>query len=308
MSKCRQGLRSSAILAAIGLGVLGIGAEGVLAQTAPQIRSTGNVKRDNLLRMMSPITINFQDQRLEDVVQFMREISGAQIDAMWIDDRNADGLDKDELITLEVQNVSLLTLLERVLQQAETDFTQNSWQMSKTGEIQIGPKVRLNKYKRVEIYDINDLLLVLPTYDEVPELDLQSVLQSNQGGGGQSPFRDDQDDDQETVPKTERAREIEDIILLLVESDQWVDNGGDGGTLRYWQGTLIVNAPDYMHRALNGYPYWPAAATTATIRDGQRWVSLNVDTGFSKIEGFAEQEVTAVVGGELISSDPGGGG
>ncbi len=261
---------------------------------------------------MRPITINFTDQRLEDVVDFIREMSGAQISVMWIDDRNPEGLDKEELITLQVQEVSLLTLLERVLEQAQSDFSENTWQMSKTGEIQIGSKERLNKYKRVEIYDINDLLLVLPTYDQVPDLDLQSVLQSNQGGGGQSPFRDNQNDDVETIPKEERAAEVEEIILALVETEQWIDNGGEGGSLRYWQGSLIVNAPDYMHRGINGYPYWPSAATTAGITpQGRRWVSLSVDTGLSTIEGFAEQEVSAVVGGEVISSGdvgPGGGG
>lgn len=270
---------------------------------------TGNPQRDTLRKMMRPITINFQEQRLEDIVQFITELSGAQIEPMWIDDRNTEGLDKEQLITLQVDNVTLLTLLERVLEMAQSDFSDNTWQMAKTGEMQIGPKERLNKYKRVEIYDINDLLLVLPSYDEVPDLDLQSVLQSSQGGGGgRSPFRDDQQDDQKIVPKDVRADEVQDLITGLVENEQWLDNGGNGGTIRYWQGTLIVNAPDYMHRGINGYPWWPAENTSAQLVNGRRWVSLNADTSISKIEGFTQQEVTAVAGGQLISSNPGDGG
>lgn len=309
MSICTRGLRSSAkaFVAAIGIGVIGIGADIVQAQQT-QVRRTGNRQRDNLALMMRPITINFEDQRLEDVIDFITEMSGAQIEALWIDDRHPDGLDKEDLITVQVQDVTLLTLLERVLDQAQADFSENSWQMSKTGEIQVGTKERLNRFKRVEIYDINDLLLVLPTYDEVPDLDLQSVLQSNRGGGGQSPFRDNQNQQRDTVPKEERAAEVEEIVLFLVEPDQWVDNGGEGGSLRYWQGSLIVNAPDYMHRAINGYPWWPAGSTAAVSPQGRRWVSLNVDTSISKIEGFAQEEVTAVVGGQLISSGPPGGG
>jgi hypothetical protein len=305
----RHGVRSLGLAAVvIGIGVLGFSVPSAFAQTTPAVRKTGHPQRDALLSMGRPITINFQDQRLEDVIDFIGEMSGARIEPMWIDDRHPDGLDKDELITLQVQDVPLLTLLERVLEQAQSDFSENTWQLTKTGEIQAGPKERLNKYKRVEIYDINDLLLILPNYDEVPDLDLQSVLQSNQGGGGQSPFRDDQQQDLDLPTKQERAEEVEDLVLALVEPEQWLDNGGNGGSLRYWQGTLIVNAPDYMHRAMNGYPYWPAAATTAHLVNGRRWVSLDVDTGISKIEGFAQQEVTAVVGGQLISSNPGGGG
>ena len=309
MRMSKSGLRSGVMaLAMIGVGGLVPQALAQAPTQAPAVRS-GIPQRDTLMKMMRPITINFEDQRLEDVVQFVREVSGAQIEAMWIDDRHPEGLDKDELITVRVENVTLLTLLERVLDQAQSDFSENTWQMAKTGELQIGSKERLNRYKRVEIYDINDLLLVLPKYDEVPDLDLQSVLQSNQGGGGQSPFRDNQNQDQDLPSKQERAEEVEDLILGLVEPDQWIDNGGDGGSLRYWQGTLIVNAPDYMHRAMNGYPYWPSSATVAGVTpQGRRWVSMTVDTGISKIEGFAEEDVTAVVGGQLISSDPGGGG
>jgi hypothetical protein len=301
------GLRSGVVALAALIGGVGLMAPEATAQT--QVRRSGIPQRDTLVKMMRPITISFEDQRLEDVVQFIREVSGAQIEAMWIDDRHPDGLDKDELITLQVQDVTLLTLLERVLEQAQSDFSQNTWQMAKTGEMQIGSKERLNKYKRVEIYDINDLLLVLPTYDEVPDLDLQSVLQSSRGGGGQSPFRDNQNNDLDLPSKQERAEEVEDLVLALVESDQWIDNGGDGGSLRYWQGTLIVNAPDYMHRAMNGYPYWPSSATVAGVSpEGRRWVSMTVDTSISKIEGFAQEEVSAVVGGQIIRSGPGGGG
>ena len=79
-----------------------------------------------------------------------------------------------------------------------------------------------------------------------------------------------------------------------------------GGTRR---GTLIIKAPDYMHRQLVGYPYWPRGRQVSTAANGRRYVSLNMETGVSKVDGFAQQEVSAVVGGQIFrSNDPPGGG
>jgi len=284
----------------------------VLAQAQPvqATRNTGHPQRDTLTKMMRPITIEFEEQRLEDVMQFIKEVSGADIKPLWIDDRNPDGLDPEDLVTLSVKDVTMLELLEQVLLEVSTDFEQADWQMTERGTMQVSMKVRLNKFKRVEIYDINDLLLILPTYDEVPEIDLQSVLQSSRGGGGQSPFRDDQDDEREIIPLEERANEVIDIMVSLAEPAAWVDNGGDAATVRYWQGSLIVQAPDYVHRAVNGYPWWPSrpVGQGRAVPGGGRYVSMTIETGISTIDGFGEQEVTAIAGGELVSSNPGGGG
>lgn len=277
--------------------------------TAP---STGHPQRDTLLKLSRPITVTFTDQRLEDILSFIAQYSGAQIEALYADDRNPDGLERDRTITVRAENATVLRLIESVLQKASDGFSDNTWQMADTGELQIGPKSRLNKFRRVQLYDINDLLLEIPEYTDVPLIDLQSVLQSGQGGGGQSPFSgagDDQQQDDKRVERQEKANEIIDIITQTVEPEQWVDGGGTGGTLRYWQGTLIVNAPDYMHRQLNGYPYWPSRMTRVGTVQNRRYVSLTPDAGISTIDGFENAEATAVVGGRIIrSGDPGGGG
>ena len=52
----------------------------------------------------------------------------------------------------------------------------------------------------------------------------------------------------------------------------WTDNGGEGASMHLFNGTLIVNAPDYIHRQINGYSYWPSGTrpiitiTAATSR------------------------------------------
>jgi hypothetical protein len=286
-----------------------------VAQDTPVRATTGNPSRDTLVRMTRPVTVEFQDKRLEDVMTFIQTSTAAELDPLWADDKNPEGLDKERLITVKVTNQTYLTLMEKVLEQAKGDVGgDNTWQMSETGAMQVGPKERLNKYRRLEIYDVNDLLLEVPSYTEVPRIDLQQALQSNQGGGGgQSPFRDTGNNDQNQRLK-DRQQKADDLLQLLtqvVEPEQWVDNGGSGGTIRFYPpGSIIVNAPDYMHRGIDGYKFWPSRATTAAMVNGRRYVSLNGDTGLAKVLGFGQSEVSAVVGGRIIRSGgpPGGGG
>lgn len=299
----------------IGL-VLGAGAVPVVAQqAAPRQASTAiNPQRDTLSKLMRRISIDFTEKRLEDVVSFIKESSTADIEPFWADDHNSEGLDKEKVITIKVENVTVLTLLEKVLEKSHPDTGgEATWQMSEQGSCQIGPRARLNKYHRLQIYDINDLLMEVPDYRDVPRIDLQQALQASQGGGGggQSPFRNENERDdanQKAKQRQDKSEEVASLIRELVENEQWTENGGTGGSIRYFQGTLIVNAADYIHRGINGYRYWPSAQTVA-MKDvkGHRYVSLTGDTGNSTVVGFTQQPVSAVVGGRIIRSAPGGG-
>ncbi len=310
--------RVSMLLAAAGAGLI---ASSALAQTdksaglsAP---SAGEVvaatsHRSTLGRMFRRLTTDFNENELEDVIKFLEDYTGATLEVYWAD-ASGEGLNRDQQITLKVKNLPVLTVLERVLAKASTDSLSGgaTWQMTEYGTMEIGPKSILNRNKRTELYDIHDLLIEIPRYDEVPAIDLQSLLQQSQqggGGGGQSPFRNDQSQQQGRDPDLatpeEKGTELTRLITTLVEPEEWVDGGGEGGTIRYYNGNLLVNAPDYMHRQINGYTYWPS--TTSKYVGGRRYVSLNMDNSIGTIDGFAEYPVSAVVGGRPISSDPGG--
>lgn len=288
----------------------------VPAGSAPAARSTGDARRDTMLRMMRPVTIEFRETRLEDVMRFVTEVTQADIDVMWIDDRDSVGLDKETPVTVNFQKGTVLDLIEKVLEKASDPSIGggNAWQMSQFGTLQIGPKERLNKWRRLEIYSIADLLLEVPDFNRAPEFDLQAVLQSTgqQGGGsGQSPFRDNQQGTGSSFTKDAEGKtnDLISIITTLVEQDQWVDNGGTAATIRPFQGNLLVNAPDYVHRQVNGYPWWPSTATRTSTQGGRRYVTLGVDSALSKLRGFEQVPVTAVAGdGTLVPSNPQPGG
>lgn len=309
--------RTGALLAAMAA-LLAAGAAPAGAQPADAVRaqsvapSPTALKRENLTKMMRQIPdVNFSDHRLEDVLTFIAEITGADIEPLWIDDKSTEGLDKDTLINLSAKRISALRLLEMVLDKAGDaggGFSSgNTWQMTDWGSIECGPKEALAKHQRLEVYGIDDLLWQIPDYEEAPTIDLQSVLQSSQGGGGgQSPFQNDQQNQKlDRRPKDERAQDVIDIIEALVEPESWLSGGGTA-SIRYFQGTLLVKAPDYVHRQLGGYPWWPASQTTASVVNGRRYVSIGVDTGISTIDDVVNQPVTATVGGGR--GTPGGGG
>ncbi|MBL8761507.1 MAG: hypothetical protein JNL50_09415 [Phycisphaerae bacterium] len=281
------------------------------AANTQAVRVTVDPRRETLGRMLKPVQVEFREQRLEDVMKFLGEVTGADIEALWTDEQNTSGLDKETIINLKSNGASALKLMERVLEKAQGGTTQgeNSWQLSDSGSFQVGPKVRLNAYKRLEIYDIADLLVDVPRYNNVPQFDLSSVLSNSggSGGGGQSPFQNTQQT--QNTGFGDRQQKTTDLISLiqeLVEPEQWIDNGGTGGTIRTFQTALIINAPDYMHRQLNGYSFWPSAHQQASQVKGRRYVSFSGSLQNSTIDGFAEREVSAVVGGKIISSGGGG--
>ncbi len=245
-------------------------------------RSTDTPQRDTMTKMTRLVSIEFKEHRLEDVLRFIGEVTHADIECLWTDDKNSVGLDKDTLVTLKFDKGPAMDLLEKVLDQAQSDSTGkgNSWQLTESGTLQVGPKDRLDLFKYVKAYPIADLLFEVPNFANAPDLDLESVLQSQVGrgggSGGQSIFKEHGEQKIDTRPLAERVKDIEVILTQLIEPDHWVENGGNGASIRYFQNTLVINAPDYIHRQINGYPYWPAKSGHAGVLGSHRVASNDV--------------------------------
>ncbi|MFO0860773.1 MAG: hypothetical protein U0570_09475 [Phycisphaerales bacterium] len=250
------------------------------ASVAPQSPQTLAAQRQALGTMMKVMTVDYQQTRLEAVLKNIADVTGAPLVVLWADDRNQVGLDKETLVTFGAVDQTALTVLEGVLAQAGGDPSLGgaSWQMTEGGQIEVGPKQRLNRTRRLEIYDISDLLLEVPDYNSVPQFDLNSALQASSGGGGggSSPFSGGGTQTNQNMgkPEAERADEVIRIIVDLVEPDQWTNNGGSAATVRYYKKQLLVTAPDYIQRQINGYPFWPAEQTQVSQDAKSRKVTL----------------------------------
>lgn len=214
-------------------------------------------RRDTAAKLRKLITIELNDARLEDVVQFIEDFAAIELEPMWIDDAEG-GLDKEQRITVEVKDVPVITLIERVLQKTQTDFSPATWQFAPSGgAVEIGPRSRLNQQAYLRIYDIQDLLFQIPDFEDFPELDLDQVLnQGGQGGGGGGSVFSEEGENEPRGPNAQELLErLTDIITETIEPEQWRENGGDGGSITPYKGALLIRAPDYMHRQLEGYPF-----------------------------------------------------
>lgn len=262
--------------------------------------------------------VNFSGHEFRTVVGFLSELAGLDILAKWNEQGFGEGFDPNAKITLQLKNsTSLLTILELVMKQATDEET--TWVLG-DGFVEIGTKSQLNKEKYVRIYPVRELLFVAPRFDNAPQLDLDQVLQSasqsGQGGGSQGSIFDDENDDQDTARADEatQADELIDIITSIVEPNQWESLGGDGGSIRYFRGNLIINASDYLHRQVGGYPFQPArTGARGSARAGgamglahaipaPRYVTLTGDWGIAKIVDIESSSIPVLVGGRVIDS------
>ncbi|MCL4198032.1 MAG: hypothetical protein KJZ69_11135 [Phycisphaerales bacterium] len=269
------------------------------------------------------VDVKFSGHEFRQVVNFLSQVAGLDILAKWNEQGFGEGFDPNAKITLELQNpAALVTVLELVMKQATDEET--TWILG-DGYVEIGAKTILNKEKYVRIYPVRDLLFVAPRFDNAPQLDLQSVLQastqSGQGGSGSGSIfeEDDNENDIARGDEMEQADELIDIITSTIEPTQWESLGGDGGNVRYFRGNLIINAADYLHRQVGGYPFAPGrvrgnAAAAAGGAQGlahavptPRYVTLTGDWGFAKIVDIQSSAIPVLVGGRVImSNDPPG--
>jgi hypothetical protein len=268
--------------------------------------SSGNPARDNLARMTKLISFEFNEARLEDVMSYIAKETGVTFETLWSPGGGADGLDKEATVTMTVKDLDALTALEKVLDALSSGggfgTDSSTWQFTSYGAMQVGPKKMLNRFKRVEVYDVNDLLFEIPVYDDVPEIDLEQALQGGGGGGGgRSPFggggggnRNQQRGEEREERRRERISEIQNLITKNVEAEQWALQGGEGGTIDTYEGHFVVSAPDYLHRALVGYTWWPSKSVGVKAK---RYVSLNVDTTNSGLREIQNVPTSASPGG-----------
>lgn len=256
--------------------------------------------RENIARLQRIITVDMKEWRLEDAIKHLSTETEAVFEPVW-KSSSQDGLDPDMLISFSAKGLDGLTVLERVLEKASaealTSDEKATWQVAGYGAVQIGPRKALNRSRRVAVYDVSDLLFEVPVYDDVPVIDLAQVLQSSgggKGGGGGGtggifgPGNGGGGDrrllDERRKRREELVDELKRLLMSLAEKDQWEENGGSGGTMTVYQGNIIVDAPDYMHRAVAGYAWWPAARPAAP--QGRRYVSLSGDVEAAKVIGL----------------------
>jgi general secretion pathway protein D len=215
--------------------------------------------RTALAKLETRIPVNFRDNSLADIFKYVTSLTDVPIDPEWDSLRDV-GLNEDTTVSYSLTTkLPARLVLDRVLGRVSTDVLNRAGWAVAEGVIRVASQEVLNQDRTLVIYDIQDLLFDIPNYETVPQIDLQSLLQQAQqggGGGGQSPFRDQQAQqqgrDQNRPSREERITLIRNIITTNVDPEGWVDGGGEVGTIQELNGALIINNTPKNHREIVG--------------------------------------------------------
>ncbi|HAC81496.1 MAG TPA: hypothetical protein DCG06_14450 [Deltaproteobacteria bacterium] len=130
------------------------------------------------------ISVDFDETPAREAFDYLRQVLGVDLVVRYNDDRSGMGIDPEAPITLKATDKPALTIVEMMLDQCG-DLDPCTWQLRR-GFIELGTKERLSApaARKLRMYPIRDLLFEVPMFDNAPEFDLSSSLQSGGGGGG----------------------------------------------------------------------------------------------------------------------------
>lgn len=223
------------------------------------------------------IPATFTDNALEDVLNFVATVTNLNVDVDW--ESLADiGVERDTLVTLNLQPLPARVVLDRVLEKVSPDaFSRAGWAVN-DGVLVIASEDALRKNTFIVIYDVQDLLFQVPSFREVPDLDLGAIQEGGGGGGQQQQVETEEG---VSLTREELLQRIIEIIQSNVDADGWRDNGGDTGAIQELNGNLIVTNTAKNHRQISGL--------LRQLRE-VRSIQINVETRFLLVnENFFEQ-------------------
>ena len=246
----------------------------------------------NTIRQLARVlpTVQFDAIGFSDVVDFLRDISGANIFVNW-KVLEAAGIDRNTPVTANVHNVKFSKALDLILESVGGGQTKLGYTVDE-GVFTISTQEDLGKNVVIRVYDIRDLLVSMPDFTDAPQLSL-SQNQSQGGGGGGTAlgqggggggiqqsstlFGQGQGQNNQNRDSGPTRQELVDSIQKLIEdnvaTETWKDNGGSVGSLRVFDpsGQLIVTQTPENHRQL--------VALLDRIRE-ERAVQVTVETRF----------------------------
>ncbi len=208
--------------------------------------------------------LRFNANGLSDVIEFLRDVTGANIYVDWAALERAS-IAKDAPVTARLRDIKFSKALELIFKsvEGEDDDHKLGYTLDE-GVITISTKKELNKNTVTRRYDINDLLFVAPDYTNAPNLSLQNAGQGQSAGGGggggagaqgQGLFTDQggqQNQQQQGQDRANRVDEIKKYITDNVDTNTWKDNGGDVGSISSspLRAVLLITQTPEAHRKI----------------------------------------------------------
>ncbi len=214
--------------------------------TRPERSRPGESRQDRLLfgALDRKIQVDFRKDPFEQVIERLASADRINIIVNWHDLKRAD-VDRGVLIDLDLpREITLKKALTEVLEQAGGGQVELGYDVA-GGVIKIATRQTLDRQTYTAVYDVNDLLMEVPNFDDAPMTDLSKASRPPRPEPRQPPnsWRSGDQDEEQFEPDPERAGRVAKIIDLIqdtVAPDSWVEHGGSVGTIKEINGQLVV--------------------------------------------------------------------
>ena len=251
--------------------------------------------------MKQKVTINFTESPFRDVLDYFTDaIAGLKIYPDWKTLEDQLDVTKETPVTLRLSELPLDIGLTRVLEQVGDAGLHPHWEVQ-DGMLLISSEEKLDERKHVVVYDVRDLVMPIPDFNDPPNLNLGGGTGGGgggaggggggfgggggggfgggggggggSGGGGQGtgPY-DNYDEDEDS--NMERLLEI---IQQSVPSDEaspedyWLGGGAGGNRILQFHRNLVIRTTGKNHMQIG--------RLLAMLREA-RSILINVETRF----------------------------
>lgn len=191
------------------------------------------------------IPVDFRGEPFDEVIERLATANRVNVIVNWNDLKRA-GVERSVPIDLSLpQEITLKRALTEVLEQAGGGLVGLGYGTA-GGVLKIATQATLDKETFTAVYDIGDLLMEIPMFNDAPMTDLTQASRQATPARVQrleQPwlYGDDDDDEREEDPRRAgRVQKIIDLIEATVAPDSWYDRGGSIGTIKEINGQLVI--------------------------------------------------------------------
>ncbi|MFN0011831.1 MAG: hypothetical protein ACKVS8_09335 [Phycisphaerales bacterium] len=226
------------------------------------------------------VPAEFAGNKLADVLQYVRQVAGVDVDVDWESLRNI-GIDAESPVELSLTDKPVSVVLQRTLAKVSKDQFAKADYAVQDGIVTIASEDSLKKHVVSQPYNITDLLLDAPNYTDVPDMDLgRAIARAANPEITDGPFTKKYGRDT-VAARDERVRKLVSLIQTTVATDSWRDRGGETGSMQELNGSLIITTTPSNHREI--------ASLLSQLRD-VRSLQVNCESRFLLVnQDFFEQ-------------------
>lgn len=212
--------------------------------------------------------LKFDAQPFEEVIEKLRQFTGLNIIPNWTALESAS-IDKTTEVTLKLQNVTFEKAMKLILDELGGGETELAYEIA-DGVIQISTKEDLSRNPVARVYNVQDLIITVPTFrGRTISLDQIGQGQNQQGGLGGGRFLrggggggggggaggnlfggsggNQNDDDDLGQNQEDPLQPIIQLIQQTIDPESWREAGGNVGTIQALNQQIIITQTTSAH-------------------------------------------------------------